>query len=88
MFKLYLDTPELFTCNYPSSEYSETYKIIESRAEKEQLLKKFFGVLGKGGKMVEKGVVNWKKSRLHFLNVRRMEQAFCEKILWIKSHLI
>ena len=80
MFQLCLDIPELLSCNCPIClDYSEKYRTIQRREDKEKKLNEFFGVLGKGGKMVKKGIINWEKSRLHFLHARKAEQTFTNK---------
>jgi len=77
MIRLYSDTPELFTCNCPiCSSHSEKYRTVQTTADKESILTSFFGELGEGIKMKKEGIIDWKKSRWHFLYVRKMEQKY------------
>lgn len=80
MFHLYLSNPEFLTCKCPiCSVYSDRYRTIQHRDDRENLLYDFFGALGRGGRMVKKGIIDWEKSRLHFLHARKMEQTFSNR---------
>lgn len=77
MFKLYSDSTELFACDCPiCSGYSKNYKTAQLIADKEALLSDFFGISEEGEKSAKEGVINWEKSRLHFLHARKIEQNF------------
>jgi hypothetical protein len=78
MIRLYSTLPELFICDCPiCSEYFESFQKAKTRNDKEQLLNNFFGIY-RGRNILKNGVIDWEKSRYHFLHSRKKEQKEIE----------
>jgi hypothetical protein len=73
MLRLYSAIPELFSCECPvCSPYVQKLKQAGNKESREQLLLEFFGT-------PEGGIVDWEKSRLHFLYCQKNEQEQLRK---------
>ena len=78
MALLYSEIPELFTCTCPiCSSYSEQFT-TKSKDDRDKILVDFFtGKKSQDGKTTH-GVIDWEKSRLHFLYTQKAEKEQIE----------